>query len=85
MLIYGIDVMTIMTEMLAYREALGRKDQVSADAVWKRLTKVADKLDSYYIPIHFEQPGAGLVSRDALTRSQLRDCINRCRRQRKEI
>jgi len=84
LLIYGLDVMMIMTEMTAYHDALSRGDQATAKSTWKRLEKIADKLDSYYVPISYEQPGAGLVSHDALTRSQLRECMRRCRRLRNQ-
>lgn len=80
LLLYGIDVMTIMTEMVAYHDALSRGDHAVVETTWKRLIKVADRLDSYYIPISYEPHGAGLISRDALTRSQLRECLRRCRR-----
>ena len=79
LLIYGRDVMAIMTEMVAYHDALYRRDAPAAAAGWKRLEQLADQLDRYCLPINFEEPGAGLVGRDALTRSQLRDCLRRCR------
>jgi hypothetical protein len=43
---------------------------------------VADRLDSRYLPIGYEQPGPGLVSKDALTRTQLGGVLQRCRRHR---
>lgn len=84
LLLYGIDVMTAMTEITAYHNALNSGERDIAETAWQELEKIADKLDSYYIPISYEQPGAGVVSRDALTRSQLRDCLRRCRRWRKQ-
>jgi hypothetical protein len=79
---YGLEVMGLMTECVAYHDALHRDDRPAAEVAWEAIETVADALDSFYIPIGFEQPGAGLVSRDALTRSQLRDLLRRCRQQR---
>jgi len=79
LLLYGLDTMTVMTELVAYHDALYRRDSRQADVHWQKIEEAADRLDSYYIPIGFEWPGAGLESKDALTRSQVRDVIRRCR------
>lgn len=81
LLLYGIDVMVIMTELIAYYDALYRKETDAAEIAWKKIEEVEEKLDSYYIPIGFESPGVGVVSRDALTRSQVRDLLRRIRKQ----
>lgn len=83
-LLYGIDTMTLMTDMVAYHDALRGPDPAAADALWERIEQTAERLDSYYVPISYEAPGPGLDSRDALTRTQLRDVINRCRKFRLE-
>jgi Domain of unknown function (DUF4838) len=80
---YGMDVMRLMTEVVAYHEALRTGDEATADSAWGTITQVAASLDLYYIPIGYEWPGPGLESKDALTRSQLRQVLNRCRSQRK--
>jgi hypothetical protein len=80
LLIYGLDTMTLMTECVAYHEARYREDRPAAETAWTSIEQTAEKLDSYFIPIGFEEPGAGLVSKDALTRTQLRDLIRRCRK-----
>ncbi len=76
---YGIDTMEVMTALVSYHDALCRDDKPAAEDAWRAVEAAADRLDSYYIPIKFEEPGAGLVSQDALTRSQTRDIIRRCR------
>lgn len=78
-LIYGIDTMTLMTEVLAYHRALYNRDAHDEEARWKAVEETADRLDSYYVPIDYEEPGAGLMSRDALTRTQLGGVVARCR------
>jgi hypothetical protein len=80
LLIYGLDTMTLMTEFTAYHDALYRDDRTAAETAWAQIEQTAEKLDSYFMPIGFEQPGAGLESKDALTRTQLRDLIRRCRK-----
>jgi hypothetical protein len=76
---YGLDTMSLMTKMVAYHDALYRQDDDEAGMVWEQVEQIADALDSYYIPIEFESFEAGFVSKDALTRTQLRDVIRRCR------
>lgn len=82
---YGLDTMNLMTQMVAYHDAMYRKDDVEASTVWKQIEQIVNALDSYYIPIEFESYEAGFVSKDALTRTQLRDVIRRCRQFRNEI
>lgn len=79
LLIYGIDTMKIMTELVAYHDALYNEDSFSADLAWKRIEDSAKSLDSYFIPICFKVAGVGLESKDALTRSQVRELVQRCR------
>jgi hypothetical protein len=84
LLLYGLDVMTVMTELTAYHQALHANDPAAAESAWKKIERTAEALDSYYIPIGYEHSGAGLESLDALTRSQVRDLLRRCRAQRRK-
>ena len=77
------DARELMTEMVRYHDAIVREDPELADRVWKRVETVADRMDTYWVPIEYIYPGPGLNSRDALSRSQLRDLIARCRRWRR--
>jgi hypothetical protein len=79
---YGIDVLDLMSACVAYHEALRLHDAGQAEAAWQTMEQSADALDSYYVPIGYEWPGPGLESKDALTRSQLRDLLRRCRARR---
>jgi hypothetical protein len=76
---YGIDIMTAMTELVAYHQSLYKRDMDEAGVCWKAVEQAADALDSYFVPIDYEWPGPGLISKDALTRSQLDHTIDRCR------
>jgi hypothetical protein len=78
LLLYGIDTMVLMTEFVAYHDAIQKHDE-TARSIWKKIEQTAEALDSYYIPIEFECYEAGFVSKDALTRTQLRDLVRRCR------
>ena len=78
-IIYGLDTMLLTTELLTYYRALQHGDAAAADAAWQRTENAAEKLDSYYVPLDYEWPGAGLVVKDALTRTQLREVVDRCR------
>ena len=81
--IYGLDTITLMTEMLNYYNALYGEDAMEAEKAWDMIEKVSGKMDSYFLPIGYEWPGAGIESKDALTRSQLRDLVKRCRMQKR--
>lgn len=77
--IYGLDTITLMTESLKYYNAMNVEDASEAEKTWNKIEEVSGKMDSYFLPIGYEWPGAGLDSKDALTRSQLRDLVKRCR------
>ena len=82
LLLYGIDTLAAMTEMVAYHDALFHRDLTAGERAWQKLERLADRLDSYFLPITHDYPGPGLISKDALTRSQLREGLRRCRKQR---
>jgi len=79
LMIYGADTMRIMTELVAFYDALYRDEKDIYNKIWDDIELIADKMDSYYMPITYEAL-PGLDSRDALTRSQVGDCIRRCRK-----
>lgn len=79
-LLYGVDSLTLLVELAAYHDALYRKDISDADSIWVTIEKIAVSLDSYYVPIDYEPDGAGLISKDALTRTQRREALRRCRK-----
>jgi hypothetical protein len=77
---YGLHTMEIMTTLIAYHEALFNDQAEEANAQWKQIQQAADLLDSYWVPINYAETGtAGIVSRDALTRTQVRDLVRNCR------
>lgn len=82
LLLYGIDTLRLQVAFVSYYTALYEGGPAAAEASWTLIEQTAERMDSYFIPIGFEQPGAGLESKDALTRSQLRGLIRRCRAQR---
>lgn len=79
LLIYGIDTMSLMTEMTAYYNALLFGNSQKAEIAWKRIEALENKMSGYYLPLTFDNPNVGLISKDALTRTQLHDVIFRCR------
>jgi len=82
LLIYGIDTMEMMVSFIQYYNALYRDDKTAGEAAWQVIEETAERLDSYYLPISYNHPGAGLESKDGLTRSQFRGIIGRCRAER---
>jgi hypothetical protein len=81
-LVYGFDIMMLLTELLAYHDALFRHDTETAEVAWNRVEQAAGALNSYYVPIGYEWPGPGLESYDGLTRSHLRHVLRLCRKYR---
>lgn len=79
---YGCDTMKLMVEVVRYHQALTKEDREVAESAWRKAEAIGDRMDSYWVPIEYEYPGPGLSSRDAFTRSQLRDVMARCRRYR---
>jgi len=82
LLIYAFDTMNLMTEVVAYYHALYKADNTKAEEAWSQIEEFENSMDSYYIPIGYEYPGTGIESKDALSRSQLRDVVTRCRKYR---
>lgn len=68
-----------MTKIVVYYNDLYQGEK-QTETLWNHIENIADKLDSCYIPIDYEFPGAGLVSKDGLTRTQLREVLRRCRK-----
>ena len=73
---YGIDTMSLMTDLTDYHHELFINGERTASLL-SSIVEQAEIMDIYYIPIGYEQPGAGLRSLDALTRSQLREVVER--------
>jgi hypothetical protein len=82
LLTYGIDSLSILVDLTAYHDALYLRDHSSAEKCWSGIETLSEKLDAYYIPIDYDWSGAGLVAKDALTRTQLRELLRRCRKYR---
>ncbi|MCU0772537.1 MAG: DUF4838 domain-containing protein [Verrucomicrobia bacterium] len=74
---YGLDAMRLLTDLLAYHEALRLGEP--ADALWSSIEATAEALENQMIPINVKHPGPGLLSRDCLERTQLGATISRCR------
>lgn len=81
-LIYGLDTMQLMCRLSAYYNALYNREMKKASVLWRQVEVLEEKMESYYIPISFAAWRIELVSKDALTRTQLRDTIRKCRRYR---
>ncbi len=82
LMIYGIDTMMIMTELVAYNDALFHDDHTAAERAWAEVEQTANRMDSYYMPLTFVDYEVGIETRDALTRSQVRELLSRCRKYR---
>lgn len=76
--LYGYETLKLMTDMIAYHDALYRSDS-SALKLWEEIEETAEHLSSYYMPITYGNQKVMLECRDALTRTQLKNTINRCR------
>lgn len=77
MLIYGLDSMCLLLAVTEYHNTL----RLNGDGIseWAKIELISSKMSDYYVPISFENPTPGIICRDALTRTQLRMLITRCR------
>jgi len=82
LMIYGMDTMRLMYLMGAYYNAMYNGDAVRSDELWGEIERLEDKMESYYMPLTFACPKVELICKDALTRTQLKDCIRQCRKYR---
>ena len=71
--------MQLMLRMGQYYTALyaGRDDR--AALLWRQIDTLEQRLEQYYMPLTFSTDCLDLISNDALTRTQLREVIARCR------
>lgn len=81
-LIYGLDTMQLMQRLCAYYNALYGGEKHRASELWVEIERLEEKMESYYFPISFQAWRIELVSKDALTRTQLRNTIQNCRKYR---
>jgi hypothetical protein len=74
---YGDESFRFYLEMARLYEArrLGRDEE--AHKAWTAARRLADSLQSYYVPFDYESPGAGIGAKDALTRTQLRPLLEK--------
>lgn len=76
-ILYGLDTMKFMTETVRLYDMLFT-GKTEIDAQIKILTKLYDKLDSYYHPLGSNTFQRGLNCKSALTRTQLAGTVERC-------
>ena len=79
---YGLNVMALMTEIVNYYHMLYLGNKQKADEAWHVIEQLEEEAESYYIPLSYEMYKVMVISKDALTRSQLREVIRRCRKDR---
>lgn len=83
-LIYGYDTFRLSYLLGCYYNALYNGKTERADKLWMEIEKTEKRLESYYLPITHTQSLIAIISKDALTRSQLGDVVARCRKYRNE-
>ena len=81
-LIYGYDTFSLSYLLGCYYNALYNGEFERADKLWEEIEKTEGRLESYYLPITHTQSLIAVISRDALTRSQLGEVIARIRKNR---
>lgn len=73
---WGIDCLALMVALTTYHEAY--RAGIDSSTAWIEVDSMADRLDGYHVGLTYT-PTPGVMVPDALTRSQLRDVIRRCR------
>lgn len=77
--IWGLDCIELLTACVAYHEAL--RSAGPDAAAWAEVERIAGRMQLYVVPMTYK-PQPGIECPDALQRSQLREVIRRCRRER---
>ena len=79
--IYLEDTFALMLAVAIYHNALYEGED--AEPAWERADGLARKTETYYVPVSYEFPGAGLESRSAGARTQLDGVVARIRANRR--
>lgn len=79
---YGIDTMSLMAEFCEYYILLYNNQ--NADSCWERIEKLAQKLNSYYVPLTLNSRETEIYCHDAFTRTQLKALYFRAKKARIE-
>lgn len=80
LLVYGTDTIQLMLRMGQYYTALYTGCDDRAALLWRQIDMLEQRLEQYYMPLTFSTDCLDLISNDALTRTQLRETIARCRK-----
>lgn len=80
--IYGADTHALTWRLGQYYNALYNGDNARADMLWEKIEELSEKMESYYFPITFTARFKGLISKDALERTQLDETVAKCRQAR---
>lgn len=78
-LIYGYDSFNLLYLTGCYYNALYNRNTERASTLWRKIEAVEERLESYYLPATYTASLIAMISKDALTRTQLKDTIMRCR------
>ncbi|OQA87198.1 MAG: hypothetical protein BWY31_00910 [Lentisphaerae bacterium ADurb.Bin242] len=76
-LVYGLDTLRLLQRIVEYHDALYRG--MKGEKQWEKIEELASKMSGCYVPIAYEGSAPGVQVKDALTRTQLRMLITRCR------
>ena len=79
LLIYGLDTARLALALGKYYNALFRRDDPAGDALWAEIESLETRLEGYYLPITHDGGYLGIISKDALARTQMGKTIDRCR------
>ena len=78
-LIYGSESFALEYELVRYHGALYKNDLAAADEIFCRVEMLEERLESYYLPATYTVSLIAMISKDALTRTQLGGVVARCR------
>ena len=81
-LIYGKETYALSLRLGQYYNALYSGDEARSDMLWKEIEILEERLEGYYLPITFSVSYMGMISKDALERTQLGNTVARCRQMR---
>lgn len=79
-LVYSLDTMKLMRCIAQYYNMLYCGKVAISKSLWKEIETIEDRMERYYVPIYYVTTVPEIQIYDALTRSQLKDTISKCRK-----
>jgi len=76
---YGMDSMSLITELTKFYQFWHKGETEKAEISCKKIDKLSDVMSLFYLPLKYIDHKPGIDCLDSLTRSQIKQVFDRCR------